>query len=233
VSPRRSGHWKRWLLATVIVIAALVIGGPFIYFHFIEGSPPPRLTLPRAKSQPRSAESSTGESVDGAWTVASGSRAGYRVDEVLFGQRQAAVGRTTAVTGQMTIANNQVSAVTITVDLTKVTSDQSRRDNQFQGRIMDTARYPTATFTLTGPIDLGTARAAGALTTNAAGTLQARGTTRAVEAKLSAQGSGGSIQVSGSIPVTFADWNIPNPSFGPATTADHGLIEFLVTFART
>jgi hypothetical protein len=32
--------------------------------------------------------------------------------------------------------------------------------------------------------------------------------------------------------VTFADWNIPNPSFGPASTEDHGLIEFLLVLAR-
>jgi hypothetical protein len=35
--------------------------------------------------------------------------------------------------------------------------------------------------------------------------------------------------VTGSIPVAFADWSIPNPSFaGTVTTEDHGVIEFLV-----
>jgi hypothetical protein len=40
--------------------------------------------------------------------------------------------------------------------------------------------------------------------------------------------------VSGSIPVTFAKWGIPNPSFtGFVTTANHGVREFLLTFDRS
>jgi hypothetical protein len=42
--------------------------------------------------------------------------------------------------------------------------------------------------------------------------------------------TGSSIQVVGSIPITFADWNIPNPSFGPVSTEDHGVLEFSLTF---
>jgi hypothetical protein len=58
------------------------------------------------------------------------------------------------------------------------------------------------------------------------------GTTRLVTVDLTAQRSGAEIRVSGQIPVTFADWNIPNPSFGPVTTEDNGQIEFLLVFAR-
>jgi hypothetical protein len=32
--------------------------------------------------------------------------------------------------------------------------------------------------------------------------------------------------------VTFADYGITNPSFGPVTTKDSGEIEFLLAFAR-
>jgi len=40
--------------------------------------------------------------------------------------------------------------------------------------------------------------------------------------------------MSGSIPVKFADWSIPNPSFGSfVTTQNHGSLEFLLTFAMT
>jgi hypothetical protein len=48
-----------------------------------------------------------------------------------------------------------------------------------------------------------------------------------------AQRSGDSFKVSGTIPVTFSDYNIPNPSFGPVTTEDHGEIEFLLAVTRT
>jgi hypothetical protein len=35
------------------------------------------------------------------------------------------------------------------------------------------------------------------------------------------------------IPVVFADYGIPSPSFGPATVEDNGEIEFLVTFTKS
>jgi hypothetical protein len=34
--------------------------------------------------------------------------------------------------------------------------------------------------------------------------------------------NGATVQVNGSIPVVFADWGIPSPSFGPAEVGDHG-----------
>ena len=41
------------------------------------------------------------------------------------------------------------------------------------------------------------------------------------------------IEVSGDIPVVFADYNIQNPSFaGFVTTQDHGLLEFLLVFSK-
>jgi polyisoprenoid-binding protein YceI len=177
--------------------------------------------------------SPAGTSVSGTWKVTSGSQAGYRVNEVLFGQSTEAVGRTSAVTGQMTIQGTKVTSGSFAVDLTIVRSDKSQRDGQFQQRIMQTASYPTATFTLLSPIDLGSIPAGGtSITVSASGRLTLHGTTRTVTVDLTARRSGATITVSGQIPVTFADWNIPNPSFGPVTTEDNGQIEFLLVLAR-
>ena len=39
--------------------------------------------------------------------------------------------------------------------------------------------------------------------------------------------------MSGSVPVSFADWNIPNPSFGGVvTTEDQGVMEFLLNLSH-
>lgn len=46
------------------------------------------------------AGTATGD-VTGTWTVTTGSQAGYRVQEILFGQKAEAVGRTEVVTGQI------------------------------------------------------------------------------------------------------------------------------------
>ena len=40
------------------------------------------------------------------------------------------------------------------------------------------------------------------------------------------------LEVNGTIPITFDDWGIPNPSFGPISTENHGEIELLVVFER-
>lgn len=225
---RRFHHWKRWLLAGVVTVVGLAVAVPYVYIHFIEGPAPARFSL----SKTRSSATASAVPRTGNWKIASGSRAGYRVGEVLFGQTNTAVGRTTAVTGQMSIStSNTVGSASITVDLTKVSSDQSQRDDQFQGRIMDTAQFPTTTFTLTSPVSLGTLPAAGTtVTANTTGTLNLHGTTRPVQAALSAREIGRTIQVSGSIPITFADFKISNPSGGPASTDDHGIIEYLLTF---
>ena len=224
---RRPRHWTRWLLVGGAALLVLGVGGPFVYFHFIEGPAPPPLHLSTVK------RAGAGADVDGTWTVSPSSTAGYRVQEILFGQSNTAVGRTNAVTGHLTIAGTQVSGATVTVDLTQVHSDASQRDGQFQGRIMDTADHPTATFALTNPITLTRIPPVGTpITVQGSGTLSLRGTTRPVTVTLSAQRTATAIQLSGSIPIEFSDYGIPNPSFGPASTGDSGLIEFLLDYAR-
>ena len=64
------------------------------------------------------------------------------------------------------------------------------------------------------------------------GVLTMHGTSKSVTFTLTGQRTGVGIQVTGQIPITFADWNIPNPSFGPVTTQDHGVLEFLLVFKR-
>ena len=226
--------WQRWLIVGVVVVAVLAVAGPYVYIHFIEGKAPKRLSLSSDKSTNTTADPSAGGaasgSLDGNWKVTSGSQAGYRVKEILFGQNNEAVGRTTAVTGDATIAGTKVTAANVTVDLTKVSSDKSRRDDQFQHRIMDTSSFPTSTFKLTQPIDLPSTT--GRVSTKATGDFTAHGVTKPVTADLQSERSGNTIRVSGSIPVTLANWNIPNPSFGPISTEDHGLVEFLVVLGQ-
>jgi polyisoprenoid-binding protein YceI len=69
---------------------------------------------------------------------------------------------------------------------------------------------------------------------HATGRLTLHGHTRSVRFSLQAKRTAAGIEVSGSIPVLFADWGIANPSFGSfVTTQDHGLLEFLIRFARS
>ena len=216
------------LAVAVPVLAVLAFGGAWAYVDLVKDEAPAPLTL-EGTGAPAAADSS----VEGTWKATTGSRAGYRVDEVLLGRNATAAGRTEDVTGELVIAGTRVTAATVTVDMTTVTSDESRRDNQFRGRIMNVATYPTSTFRLTSPIDLGELPADGEqITVPGTGELTLRGTTKTVTVDLVARRNGANIEVNGSIPVVFAEWDIPNPSFGPVTTEDHGELELLVVFAR-
>jgi polyisoprenoid-binding protein YceI len=222
------------VVAAAVLAVALAVGAPYAYIHLIEGKAPARLDVATQPTSGAAASDSASGSLDGTWTVGSGSQAGYRVNEVLFGQSSQAVGRTSAVAGQLILAGTQVRSGSFSVDLSKVSSDKRQRDAQFQGRIMDTASHPTATFKLVQPVALGPIPASGAtIKATANGQLTLRGITRPVTVVVTARRNGDGFQVSGLIPVTFSDWSIPNPSFGPVTTDDHGQIEFLLAFVRS
>jgi len=233
---KRRRRWVWWIGGAIVVAVIAVVGGPYAYIHWIEGPAPKPLGLSETTAAGGTAASTV--SLDGAWTVADGSQAGYRVKENLFGQDTTAVGRTTSVSGSMTVVSDgggvDVSAAAITVDMTAVTSDQSRRDDQFRGNIMETSTYPTATFTLTAPVKLASTPAVGAtITATTHGTLELHGTKKDVAVDVQARRTGDTIQVSGSIPVLFSDYNIQKPSVPGISVQDNGQIEFLVAFAKS
>jgi polyisoprenoid-binding protein YceI len=240
---------RTWLIAVPVALLLAVVVGPFVYIHFIQGDPPAKLsvddavvpsTVATTTTAAAGASSTTGAAtpadgigVSGAWTVTSGSTAGYRAKEVLFGQDATAVGRTSKVSGTLEIAGTTVTATEVTVDMASVSSDESRRDGQFRGRIMSTDQFPTATFSLTKPIDLGSVPAdQEKRTVSATGELTLRGVTRSVTVDLTVVRKSGAIVVNAAIPVSFDDYEIPNASGGPATVGRNGEIELLLVFAR-
>ena len=225
---------RTWLIGVPIVLLLALVAGPFVYINFIQNDAPDRLTLDDT-STTQAGSTDTGSdasaSIDGSWVVSDGSQAGYRVAEVLVGQDTEAVGRTSDVTGQLLIAGTTIDSATFEVDMTTVTSDESRRDNQFRDRIMDTATYPTATFELTEPVELeAVPDDLEEFTTTVTGELTLRGVTNEVTFDLTARRNGDTIEVNGAIPVSFADYEIPDASFGPATVGDTGEVEFLIVF---
>ena len=125
--------------------------------------------------------------IDGTWQVGPGSLVGYRVKADLVGGLldQTAVGRTDDVSGQLTITGQVVTSAKLTADLRTLQSDSSKRDGQVQTRILETARFPTATFELTSPIALPLRADVGVVTTQrATGNLTIHGVTRQVTFEL-------------------------------------------------
>src|SRR5947199_4926034 len=104
-----NSHWKRWVIGGIVGAVVTAVGGPFVYIHFIAAKAPPPLTI--STSTPAHTDSaSTGGTVavDGTWKVASGSLVGYRVNEILVGQPNVAAGRTSDVTGSITLSGTTV-----------------------------------------------------------------------------------------------------------------------------
>ena len=177
------------------------------------------------------ASSSTG--IDGTWKPTAASTVGYRAKEVLNGQSTEGVGRTNVVTGSVTIAGTKATAATLTVDVTKLKSDQDRRDGQVQSRILETATFPTAVLKLKSPVDFGKVPAdKEAITTKATVDLTFHGVTKTVDINMGARRVGATIEVEGTIPVAWADYSIPDPSNGFAQVEPKGEIEFLVVLGK-
>ena len=182
--------------------------------------------------------------IDGTWNVDtsigsfddfSDSFVGYRVQEQLASVGgNTAVGRTPDVSGSLTIEGTKVTAATIEANLTTLKSDDDRRDGQLSRQGLETSTYPTATFTLTSPIDLGSVPADGAkITITANGQLNLHGQTKDVQIPLTATLSGNTIVVAGSTEITFADYGITKPnSFAVLSIADTGTLELHIFFTK-
>ena len=189
-------------------------------------------TVKSTATAPATAAATT-TGIAGTWKATGASTVGYRVKEVLNGQSTEGVGRTSAVTGTLTIAGTTATAAALTIDVTTLKSDQGNRDRQVQGRILETATFPTASLKLLTPVALAKVPADKEQVTSMASVeLTLRGKTKKVDVALTSRRNGATIEVQGAIPVVFADYAIPNPSIGPVKTADNGIIEFIVVFGR-
>jgi len=228
---RRPRLW-RLIIGGVVLLVLVFVGGPFVYIHFIEGPAPKPLSLPSTHTG--TTTKSAAAFPTGTWHATSSSVVGYRVNEVLFGQNNVAVGRTHEVNGTIALQGTTVATAKFVVQMASVHSNESQRDNQFDGRIMDVSTYPTSTFTLSSPIHLGALAAGATAKTTADGNLTLRGQTHPVSFTVTARYGTGVIDISGSIPITFATWDIPNPGFGNAITTDsHGILEFLLVLGKS
>jgi polyisoprenoid-binding protein YceI len=200
---------------------------------------------PAASTPPTTTEAAA---LDGTWTVDptigsfdysaddfSGTWAGYRVQEELAGVGgTVAVGRTPDVTGTITVSGTAITAADLTVDLTTLESDESMRDGQLGMQGIQTNQFPTATFVLTQPIELGAIPAEGtSISATAVGDLTIHGVTKSVEIPLSAVQQGDIIGVAGSLTFTWGDFGMEQPtSMRVVSLADEVTMELQVFFRQ-
>jgi len=229
---------KVWVVRGAIVLLAVLVGlvgVPWVYINVIKEDAPDALSLEPTDTSLITSTSVAGSENDlsGEWLLATDSIVGYRVKEILFGQSTEGVGRTSDVNGSLTVEGDSVVSAEFEVAMASLVSDSDRRDRQVKGRILDTATFPTAKFTLTSPIVLTPEAIAGSEFSVAAnGELALRGVTKSVNVELLARLIDGIIEVNGQIEIVFADWQIPDPSVSRITVESAGLLEFLLRFSR-
>jgi polyisoprenoid-binding protein YceI len=230
---------RRTLIAVAAVAAALAVAAFAVWWFVLRSTAPPAVSLDEAVAAASSTTTpASGEAdVSGSWAVVggNGSFAGYRVNEELANLGfQEAAGRSTGIVATLTIADGAVVRADVTVDTTRLVSDQQRRDGAIRDQALETRSYPTASFSLTEPIGLPAGAASGdAFAVSAVGDLTLHGVTRSVTIDLQAQLVGDTIAVVGSTPIVFADYGIAQPrAMVVLSVDDHGLMEFQLLFER-
>ncbi len=225
-------------IGTGVVVAAIV--GILIWLNFLRADGPEEFDLTEniteSVSPAENSEPGSAENLDGTWTVASGSEAGYRVVEDLRTVKDfEAVGRSEQVTGSITIDGTVVTEASFEIDVASITTDNTHRDDHFSGPdVMNAAEFPTATLTLTEPADFDAAPKPGeAVTAKAIGELTLRDTTQPVEFDVQAQVLDRQIELVASVQVVFADYGIDNPSNAVATVRDEGTVEAKLLLERS
>jgi polyisoprenoid-binding protein YceI len=228
------------LIAVAVVGLVLVLGGGYAVLAARGSDSPPPAALddtPAPTTAAPQGQGRTGSSTpDGGWRVKDdgSSFVGYRVQEQLafLQSPNQAVGRSTVVTGTMQVAGQQVRSVRVEADLTRLTSDESRRDNAIRRNGLESERFPTATFELTGPLPLdGRPQAGREVSGTGKGRLTVHGVTREVDLDLKGRWSGDTIQVAGQLPVKMTDYDIQPPQVGPVVAIEDELtVEFRLNF---
>lgn len=190
-----------------------------------------------ATPAPTSAGSSAQPGLNGTWNVdtAVQSFVGYRVKEELAGIGGVeAVGRTTKVTGSVTIAGNKATTGTITADMTALKSQEALRDGQLRNQGIEYSKFPTSEFKLTSPVDVPASVESGQTAkVTLKGSLTLHGVTKDVEVPAEVTLKDGTLVVVGQIEILFADYEIKKPQ-APRVVGmeDKGVMELQLFFKK-
>ena len=167
------------------------------------------------------------------------STASYHAHEQLVGRTlpSEAVGTTAGVSGSLAFAADGTIVADqskISVDLSKLQSDESRRDNFIKGNTLQTSRYPMATFVPTAvqglPSPLPTS---GQVTFQLLGDLTVHGVTKPVTWQVTAQFGDSTVTGDATSAINITEFGMSPPKAGPVLSIEDGLtLELAFTAAR-
>jgi len=157
----------------------------------------------------------SGSAATGKYTIVQGeSNAQYAVKETFLIQslNSTAIGKTSAITGDLVFDKGAIQPSTIVVDVTKLKSDKEQRDGKLKGIGLQTDTFGTAQFAITGVE--GTAPAIGANEANfkLKGNLTVHGVEKPVVWDAKAMLMGDKVMLNATITFKMADFGIEPPN---------------------
>jgi polyisoprenoid-binding protein YceI len=252
---------SRWIAAGIAAVLLILVGGYVAYDQVLRGdsvaplgfaTPNPNASTSTGGGTPGASGSGALASTEpgasaaaadlaGTWSVGDGSVVGYRVREKLASlpAQSDAVGRTSSVTGQATIeaagGSVRVTAAQFEADVTTLTSDREMRDRRIHTMGLESDSYPTASFTLTSPVDVPAAAVTGAsVDVNLSGDLEIHGVRKSVTIPAKAVHTADGVQVLGSLTFPFSDFGMTPPSIGGFVSVENdATLEFLIALQKS
>jgi polyisoprenoid-binding protein YceI len=145
-----------------------------------------------------------------------GNEARYRVREQLMHHDlpNDAVGKTTAITGGISLAADgaiDTAASKITIDVTSLQSDQERRDGYVQHRTLETDKYPTVVFVPASMTGIKLPLPSSEQSFDVAGSLTVHGVAKPTVWHVKATSTGNDVTGNGWTQFTFADVQLAQP----------------------
>lgn len=236
--PRRPRTKRGVLAAIAALLVAIALGAAaFVYFVLFPTSSPKPFGLSPGKT---ATALSSAAAVEGRWTIAPGSRAGYRVREKLafLPALSDAVGRTSAITGSAAFSASggklAVTAASFVIDVSTLKSNEPMRDEHIRTIGLQSATYPRASFVLAAPLALPASALRGRVfSVPVVGVLTIHGTSRRVTIPVAMALSSTRIDAVGSLTFPWGEFNMTAPSVGGfVSVTDRATMEFDLRLAR-
>lgn len=143
------------------------------------------------------------------------SEASYAVRERFFGKESdvTAIGRTSAFTGELILNGGIVQPSTIQIDLSTLTSDEARRDNQVR-RALDTGTHKLATFAIAQSGDYPALQEGQETSFTLQGQMTIKGAARPLSFAAKAKLEGTTVTLNAETTFAMTDFGVTPPSIG-------------------
>lgn len=219
------------IFAILVLGIALISVAPSIYSHM--SGPGVKVTgFRHDHAKPASVD------LDGEWKVTKGkkpntSAVGFTFFEILPGERKTTSGATEDVTGEGQVKKGQLTEALVTVDMTDIVTDKMRRDVNVRRKLLDTDKFPEASFELTKPADLAALPddgTPGKLTLT--GDMIIHGEKKEITHEFDAIRDGRTILISGNVPINRLDFGVETPEFIAAKVDEEGELNIRLHLER-